>query len=141
MNPARRNRIEKRLERARANKAHALRVLDNIDEIGITVAAEWAQWMDDDEEGVGICDDFIDAARFAVDLKEALDPLVVLPEPADSVADGAVAVTGFVMAMICQRSPLAMRKAPQATQRLLKEAERQISRADRLISRLTALLA
>jgi len=114
---------EQRLERAKVLYLASVVAVEQAAEIAAAAAIEWAEYLDEDAAD-GPCGQLIDAGEFGLRLSRALDPLLVLPEPADTAADAVAAVIGFAIAAICsqRRSDPKLRDAAYIAKAVVKHA-------------------
>lgn len=111
-------------------------VIEQAPTIASVVAREWQQFRaeeDDDEP----CSRLARAAEFGVAMSRALDPVIVLPEPADTALDVVVALVATGIALLCTTAtaPARYEDAELVERAIRRHARREERRATRRMRR------
>jgi len=131
-----------RRQRAEVAVQAAAIVLSQGPLIARTARQVWEEHIEDRDLYAGPCDAFADDAEFAVRLMLTLDPLIVLPEPADTILDGttlliALGVAGATRLLRRGKGEQAGDRLERAIEsQLTRRGKRQLGRAERRLDRL-----
>jgi len=133
---------EERLERAKVLMVAAQTAVRQADEIAAVTVIEWGEYLAADELD-GPCGPLIDAVEFGMQLSKALDPVIVLPEPADTAVDVVVAVVAGAVALACstRRRDPRLKEAQRMAELIVRAARRRVKTAERRVLRLERLVA